>query len=83
MKHHLVKPEDTERQCIYCGRSLKDAEFTSAFFGEMHYKHVDCRCGRHLSVKIKDFIGSGHDNWNKRRVRMVTIEERIKAAEAK
>jgi len=83
MKHHLMKEEDTERFCPYCSRSLRNVKFTSAFFGEKHYKHVNCGCGRHLSIKIKDFVGSGHDDWDKRRIQKITIEDKIRAAEAK
>lgn len=79
MRHHLMKEEDMERFCLYCGAGLKNARFASAFLGESHYKHADCKCGRHLSIKVRDFIGSGHDDWDKRRVRRITIEEKIKA----
>lgn len=79
-RHHLVRDRDIEAQCPYCNMILADKEFSSIFCGKMHYKHVICDCGKNICIRITDFISSGHDSWDKKRIKKMTIEEKIKKA---
>ena len=66
MPHHNLKEEDLKNQCLYCGETFSDKEqWNSKFELEKHYKTFNCSsCGKGHSVTV-NFVGSGHDDWDK------------------
>jgi len=60
---HLVREEDSVIECLYCGKDLNKREWDSEFCGMLHYKIIECECGKKNRVKHPT-LGSGHDNFN-------------------
>ena len=76
MVHHIIKTETIKRQCPYCKLDLGNAtKWNSEFDFHLHYKKLTCQCGKKLWLKV-DFIGSGHDDWQKQK--RITIENLVK-----
>jgi len=69
--HHIVTEMSQSDQCVYCGNGIKGKRWYSEHSLEHHYKSVDCECGKRIRIKM-DFIGSGHDTWEK------NIEDKLK-----
>ena len=57
--------ETSRDNCPYCGTDIRDLMFRTKFELNFHYKELECNCGRKISFKMS-WIGSGHDNWNKK-----------------
>ena len=62
--HHIISEKDQKRACPYCGRSTQSHDWKSHFNNNAHYKELNCKCGKKVSVKV-DFMGTGHDSWAK------------------
>ena len=65
MPHHNIKERQTKHQCIYCGRFFDRGRWVSRHDINFHYKTIKCKCGKETRITVK-FIGSGHDNWDKK-----------------
>ena len=76
MDHHLFREDNLKIQCYHCGKTLNSKTWNSEFHKEFHYKSTTCECGRQLSVKV-DFIGSGHDSWDKTNSWKKTVHEEL------
>ncbi|MCP3684909.1 MAG: hypothetical protein GY861_19785 [bacterium] len=48
---------------MYCGRTIDRDKWKSEFISELHYKTMECECGKKNKI-IVHFHGSGHDNWS-------------------
>jgi hypothetical protein len=62
MIHHLIKDDFSNRTCPYCFVDL-NGDTESVWESELHYKEIDCQCGKRVRMKV-DFAGSGHDNFD-------------------
>ncbi|RMF55638.1 hypothetical protein D6745_01425 [Candidatus Woesearchaeota archaeon] len=84
--HHLLSEELIVENCIYCNRPL-EGPWTSEFVSEIHYKAVQCSCGKRHRIRI-DIFGSGHDEWvsetkKKLNSKITVLEDRVKKESGK
>ena len=63
MKEHMVGHSSQQSQCVYCARDLSSKKWNSEFARDLHYKSVQCECGRKVWTRV-EFHGSGHDSWD-------------------
>jgi hypothetical protein len=82
MKHHLVSEDKLREQCFYCGNNIILSDFESEHIHGIHYKSLDCRCGKKLHFKVS-WEGSGHDRISmkqdkSKRQNIVTLEQKVK-----
>jgi len=71
--------EDFLEKCGYCHHSL--GEWSSVHEKDVHYKKSTCgSCEKETWVKA-DFMGSGHDEWNKREKPKKPLDDHIKEIE--
>lgn len=81
MKEHLMTEKDMQKFCLYCSKKHKELEWNSEFYREVHYKVIECDCGKISRVKA-EFLGSGHDCWNeKNSPPQEKLEKKIKILE--
>lgn len=66
--------KDSMGVCPYCNKNISELRFESTFDLNSLYKELQCNCGRKISFKMS-WIGSGHDNWEKRNNLDKRIEE--------
>jgi DNA-directed RNA polymerase subunit RPC12/RpoP len=76
--HHIISEADQAHACPYCGKNTAIKRWKSVFdASNMHYKECVCSCGHRVTVKV-DFMGSGHDSWNKN---LRNLDKRIEEEE--
>jgi hypothetical protein len=75
---HSIQEDDLLDVCPYCKRDINPGDFRSEHHVFIHYKMLECDCGKRLSVKV-DFESDGNDKWACEK----TIEAKIRAAEVK
>jgi len=63
MDHHMFTADHLKIQCYHCGEFFHNDRWKSEFIEDYHYKSIQCRCGKKLTMKV-DFMGSGHDKWD-------------------
>jgi hypothetical protein len=87
--HQAFTLVDQKTQCPYCHSSLHDEVWNSHFEHTRMYKVLNCSCGKCLSVPVS-FLGSGHDNWDKKEswkdhsnVRIRKTQNQMKTLESK
>lgn len=69
---------DSGCMCPYCGKDTDRKQWRSVFdSSNSHYKECSCSCGHKVTVRVP-FIGSGHDDWNKR---FRSLDKRIEEEE--
>lgn len=62
-KFQLIRSDNILHSCVYCGHKLSG--WKSEFLVNVHYKVCSCTsCKKKISIKV-DFMGSGHDDWEK------------------
>jgi hypothetical protein len=87
--HQGFNTDDQKIQCPYCRTDLSDKEWHTHFESVRMYKAFHCTCGKFLSVPVK-FLGSGHDNWDKKNswihysnIKIPKVKEKIKSLESR
>lgn len=78
--HHIFIEKDLKEVCPYCGETLEGKEWETEHHGRLHYKKIKCSCGKENHLLIRDFMGSGHDEWGtkkKGKEAKETIEHKI------
>jgi hypothetical protein len=74
--HHLLKEEELLEKCLYCGKKVEAADWSTTLHLRKHYKEMKCSCGKSQKVTVLQQT-SGHDDWVARTIKLDNLETKI------